>query len=66
MTLSLALTLNAIADVALVGGLTWLMSRPGKLTPHISTRHPGHHLALVHERARQAEAWREQQERMAA
>ena len=36
MTLSLALTLNAIADVALVGGLTWLMSRPGKLAPHVS------------------------------
>jgi hypothetical protein len=36
MTLSLALTLNAIADVALVGGLTWFMSRPGKLTPHVT------------------------------
>ncbi len=42
MSLSLALTLNAIVDVALVGGLTWFMSRPTKLTPHISTRqeHP--------------------------
>ncbi len=38
MSLSLALTLNAIADIALVGGLTWFMSRPSKLTPHVSVR----------------------------
>ncbi len=66
MTLSLALTLNAIADVALLGGLTWLMSRPGKLTPHISSRHPGRHLSLVHQQACVAEAQREEQQRIAA
>ncbi len=61
MTLSLALTLNAIADVALVGGLTWFMSRPTKLTPHISAAH-GQQLALIQD---QGEALAEQ-ERIAA
>ncbi len=66
MTLSLALTLNAIADVALVGGLAWFMSHPRKLTAHISSRHPGRHLSIVHEEAREAEAKRSEQERIAA
>jgi hypothetical protein len=35
MTVSLAIALNAIADVALLGGLTWFMTRPAKLTPHV-------------------------------
>ncbi len=50
MTLSLALTLNAIADVGLVGGLTWVMSRPGKLTPHVS---PAPRLAVLHNETRE-------------
>ena len=33
MTLSLALALNAIADLALVGGLAWFMTRPGQADP---------------------------------
>jgi|GEM_PF-5875581 hypothetical protein len=61
MTLSLALALNAIADVALLGGLGWFMSRPRKLTPHISARHPGHRLSVIHGEAQRAERQREQQ-----
>jgi hypothetical protein len=38
MTLSLALALNAVADVALLGGLGWFMTRPAKLTPHVPAR----------------------------
>ncbi len=47
MSLSLALTLNAIADVVLVGGLTWFMSRPTKLTPHLSTRQEQLELSVI-------------------
>ena len=34
MSLSLAIALNVILDVALLGGLAWLMARPGRLRPH--------------------------------
>ena len=34
MSLSLAITLNAILDAALLTGLAWVMSRASKLEPH--------------------------------
>ena len=35
MSLSLAITINALADVALLGGLGYVMSRSTRLTPHV-------------------------------
>ena len=35
MSLSLAIALNVIADVALLGGLSWAMTRPSRLKPHV-------------------------------
>jgi hypothetical protein len=66
MTLSLAIALNAVLAVALLGGLAWFMSHPRRLAPHVSTRHPGQRLSLVHVEAQQAELQREEQERVAA
>jgi hypothetical protein len=34
MTLTLAIILNVLADVAILGGLVHAMSRPKHLTPH--------------------------------
>lgn len=34
MTLSLAIAMNVVADVALLGGLAYAMSRAARLTPH--------------------------------
>jgi hypothetical protein len=34
MTLTLAILLNVLADVAILGGLAHAMSRPKHLTPH--------------------------------
>jgi len=36
MSLSLAIALNVLLDVAVLGGLAWVMSRAGKLAPHTS------------------------------
>jgi hypothetical protein len=36
MTLSLAIAINAIADIAMIAGLAYAMSRAAKLTPHVS------------------------------
>ena len=36
MSLSLAIALNILFDVAILGGLAWVMSRAGKLAPHTS------------------------------
>jgi hypothetical protein len=66
MTLSLAIALNAALVVSLLGGLAWFMSHPRKLTPHVSTRHPGDHLSLVHREAHLAERRREEQNALAA
>lgn len=38
MTLAIALTVNAILIVALLGGLAFAMSLPRKLTPHAGAR----------------------------
>jgi hypothetical protein len=35
MTLTTAIVLIVLADVALIVGLAWAMSRPAKLTPHV-------------------------------
>ncbi|MHB8531967.1 MAG: hypothetical protein ACYDC2_04530 [Solirubrobacteraceae bacterium] len=35
MTLTTAILLIAIADLALIAGLAWTMSRPAKLAPHV-------------------------------
>jgi hypothetical protein len=35
MTLTTAIVLIVLADVALIAGLAWAMSRPAKLTPHV-------------------------------
>jgi hypothetical protein len=37
MTLSLAIALIVIADVALVGALAYVMSRASRLEPHVAT-----------------------------
>ncbi len=66
MTLSLAIALNAALVVALLGGLAWFMSHLRKLTPHVSSRHPGHHLSVVHQEAQAAEIRREEQDAIAA
>ncbi len=66
MSLSLAIAFNVVLVAALLSLLAWFMSHPRKLTPHVSSRHPGHHLELVHEEARAAEVQREEQERIAA
>jgi hypothetical protein len=36
MTLSLAVLINVIADVALIGGLAYVMSRATRLRPHVA------------------------------
>jgi hypothetical protein len=66
MSLSLAVALNVVFITGLLGLLAWFMSHPRKLTPHVSSRHPGHHLELIHEEARAGEIQREEQERIAA
>ncbi len=35
MTLTAAILLILVADIALIAGLAWVMSRPAKLTPHV-------------------------------
>jgi len=37
MSLSLAITLNAILDLAIIGLVAFLMTRAGRLTPHTAT-----------------------------
>lgn len=39
MSLSLALAINAVLDVALLAFLAYMMSHPRRLTPHLSRRH---------------------------
>lgn len=34
MSVTLAIALNVILDVGVVGVLAWVMTRPSKLTPH--------------------------------
>jgi hypothetical protein len=34
MSISLLLTINALADAALIGGLAWCMAQAARLTPH--------------------------------
>ena len=34
MSLSLAIAANVLADIAMLGGLAYMMSRPARLTPH--------------------------------
>ena len=60
MSLPLAIALIAFLDLAILSALAWFMSRPSKLTPHISARHPGHHLSIVHGEAQRAELQREE------
>ena len=36
MSLSLAIALNILFDVAVLGGVAWVMTRAGKLAPHAS------------------------------
>jgi hypothetical protein len=36
MSLSLAITLNVIADLVLIGALAYVMSRTASLTPHVA------------------------------
>ena len=40
MSLSLAMTINALADVALLGGLAYVMSRARSLAPHVVATQP--------------------------
>jgi hypothetical protein len=35
MSLTLAIALNVILDIGLLGGLAWSMSHARKLTPHV-------------------------------
>ncbi len=66
MSLALAIAANIVLVAALLGTLAWFMSHPRKLTAHISSRHPGAQLSLVHQEARRAETHREEQEQIAA
>ncbi|HEX3452429.1 MAG TPA: hypothetical protein VHS26_03945 [Solirubrobacteraceae bacterium] len=36
MSLSLAIAINAIADISLLAGLAYVMSRAARLTPHVA------------------------------
>jgi hypothetical protein len=38
MSFSLALAIIIVADIALIGGLAYVMSRASLLTPHVSAR----------------------------
>ncbi len=40
MTLTAAILLILVADIALIAGLAWVMSRPAKLTPHVRVPRP--------------------------
>ena len=35
MSQSLAIAVNVLADLAMLGGLAYVMSRPARLTPHL-------------------------------
>lgn len=37
MSLSLAIAINVLADVALIAGLAYAMSRPARLNPHVAS-----------------------------
>ena len=37
MSLSLLITINVLADIALLGGLAYAMSRAKRLTPHVAS-----------------------------
>lgn len=41
MSVSLAICVNVVADVALLGFLGWMMSHPRRLTPHGPRQSPG-------------------------
>jgi hypothetical protein len=55
MSLSLAIALNVIADVGLLGGLAFVMSRPALLRPHAERLAPVVELQLLRARHEQAE-----------
>jgi hypothetical protein len=40
MSLSLAIAANVLADIAMLGGLAYVMSRPARLTPHQQVLRP--------------------------
>jgi len=61
MSLPLAIALIILFDLSILAALAWFMSRPSKLTPHVSARHPGHRLSLVHGEAQRAERQRAEQ-----
>jgi hypothetical protein len=42
MSLSLVITINALIDTALLGGLAYVMSRATRLTPHVSAKDGAH------------------------
>ena len=58
MPLSLAIAANVLADIAMLGGLAYMMSRPARLTPHqqvvlaasAPTPAPAHLDAVRHDR----------------
>jgi len=39
VSLSLAITINVLLDIALLGTLAYVISRTTRLTPHVSARH---------------------------
>jgi hypothetical protein len=41
MSFSLAIALIVVADIALIAGLAFVMSRASRLTPHVSRRDTG-------------------------
>jgi hypothetical protein len=51
MSLPVAIAVIVVLDVALLGGLAWLMSQPRRLASHRSARHA----ELSHERVEQTE-----------
>jgi hypothetical protein len=55
MSLSLAIAIIVLADLALLGDLAWCMSLPRKLTPHVSAHHNGELLSTVPAEAAQSD-----------
>jgi hypothetical protein len=48
MTLTLAITINVLLDVAILGLLAFVMSRASKLTPHVAVVPDAATAAVVH------------------
>jgi hypothetical protein len=55
MSLSLLITINVLFDIALLGGLAYVMSHASRLTPHVGSVQPALVSPAEHRLARQRE-----------